>query len=112
MECQSLINEISNHVRCCPNGFPEIQLGEQYFPPDYIASKLLQSIKEDAEGYLGQEINSCVIASSGPVTHFERIAFMDAAAYAGMSVSRIVSSSSAYTLYHGMNKVDEKLIYV
>ncbi len=88
------------------------KVGEKEYTPQEIAAFVLQKIKTDAEGYLGQPIKKAVITVPAYFSDSQRTATRDAGRIAGLEVLRIVAEPTASALAYGLEKDQEETILV
>ena len=77
------------------------------FSPQEISAMILQKIKTDAEGYLGQKVTQAVITVPAYFNDSQRQATKDAGKIAGLEVLRIINEPTAAALAFGMDKEDQ-----
>jgi molecular chaperone DnaK len=82
--------------------------GKEY-APQQISAFILQKIKQDAEAYLGDEVNEAVITVPAYFNDNQRQATKDAGDIAGLKVLRIVNEPTAACLAYGLNKVGKEM---
>jgi molecular chaperone DnaK len=87
--------------------------GTEYTPQE-VSAAILQKIKEDAEEYLGEEIDRAVITVPAYFNDKERQATKQAGEIAGFTVERIVNEPTAAAMAYGTDAdtEDEQAVLV
>ncbi len=82
------------------------------FTPQEISAKVLIKLKQAAENYLGQSVESAVITVPAYFNDAQRQATKDAGTIAGLKVERIINEPTAAALAYGLDKKKEGLVAV
>ncbi|WP_455542311.1 molecular chaperone DnaK [Intestinibacter sp.] len=86
----------------------KVDIDGKGYTPQEISAIILQKLKSDAEGYLGQQVTEAVITVPAYFTDAQRQATKDAGRIAGLDVKRIINEPTAAALAYGMDKLDEE----
>ena len=81
--------------------------GKEY-TPEQLSAFILQKIKSDAEGYLGEEVKKAVITVPAYFDDSQRQATKDAGKIAGLEVERIINEPTAAALAYGLDKTGKE----
>ncbi len=73
---------------------------------------ILQKLKKDAEGYLGETVTEAVITVPAYFNDAQRQATKDAGKIAGLDVKRIINEPTAAALAYGLDNEKEQKIMV
>ncbi len=94
------------------NGGVKVVMGGKEHSPQEISAMILQKLKSDAEGKLGETITEAVITVPAYFDDSQRQATKDAGEIAGLKVLRIINEPTAAALAYGFNKRKNEKIAV
>ena len=89
-----------------------VTIDEKKFSPQEISAMILQKLKGDAEGYLGEKVTEAVITVPAYFNDAQRQATKDAGKIAGLDVKRIINEPTAAALAYGLDNEKEQKIMV
>jgi molecular chaperone DnaK len=82
------------------------------FSPQQISAFILQKLKRDAEGYLGDQVTQAVITVPAYFDDAQRQATKEAGEVAGLEVLRIINEPTAASLAYSLDKEQDETILV
>ncbi len=89
-----------------------VKIDEKKFSPQEISAMILQKLKADAEGYMGEKVTDAVITVPAYFNDAQRQATKDAGKIAGLDVKRIINEPTAAALAYGLDNEKEQKIMV
>ena len=104
------ITEVPFEVVRGKNNVARVNIENKEYSPPEVSAMILQKMKQAAEDYLGEKVNSAVITVPAYFNDRQRQATKDAGEIAGLKVERIINEPTAASLAYGLDrKKDEKI---
>ena len=99
-------------IKPAKNGDAWISVGDEDYSPSQMSSFILRKLKEDAEAFLGEDVDQAVITVPAYFNDAQRQATKDAGKIAGLEVLRIINEPTAAALAYGLDKNESGVIAV
>ena len=90
----------------------KVNIDGKNYSPQEISAMILQKLKGDAEGYLGEKVTEAVITCPAYFNDAQRQATKDAGKIAGLDVKRIINEPTAAALAYGLDDEKEQKVMV
>ncbi len=87
-------------------------LTKREYAPEELIGKIIRKLIDDAETYLGENVDSAVITVPAYFNDSQRQATRDAAILAGISVERILNEPTSAALAYGFDKSSSRKVLV
>lgn len=85
----------------------KVEIDGKEYTPEQISAMILQKLKRDSEGYLGQPVKNAVITVPAYFNDSQRQATKNAGEIAGLNVLRIINEPTAASLAYGIDKQEK-----
>ena len=89
-----------------------IQIGDESYPPEYIAAHIIKKLVSDAEKRIGASFTDAIITVPAYFMDPQRQAIKDAGEIAGLNVRAIINEPTAAALAFGFKEDEERRILV
>ena len=89
-----------------------VTIDDKPYSPQQISAFILQKLKADAEGYLGEKVTEAVITCPAYFNDSQRQATKVAGKIAGLDVKRIINEPTAAALAYGLDNEKEQSVMV
>jgi len=112
-DIQAAAKSSSYEIVEADNGDAWVRVGDRTHAPAEISAMVLDTMREVAEDYLGEEVTDAVITVPAYFNDSQRQATRDAGRIAGLNVLRIINEPTAASLAYGLgNTGGDELIAV
>jgi molecular chaperone DnaK len=95
---------VSYRVKESADGGVRVDIGDKEYTPEEISAMILRKLKEDAEKYLGEKVDTAVITVPAYFNDSQRQSTKNAGTIAGLEVLRIINEPTAAALAYGVEK--------
>jgi len=103
-EAKDEISKVPYSVVAGPNGQCRVDINGKQYSPEEISAKILEKLKKDAEAYLGEKVEKCVVTVPAYFNAAAKEATKNAATIAGMECVRVLSEPTSACLSYGLDK--------
>jgi len=104
---QELMKLLPYEVVASDNGDAWVKVRDKAYSPSEISAIVLRKMREVAEEYLGEEVESAIITVPAHFDDNQRQATRDAGRIAGLNVDRIINEPTAAALAYGIERADQ-----
>ena len=111
-EVKRTIDMVPYKVKSGKSGMADVEIEGKTYTPQEISARILMKLKKDAEGYLGEKVDSAVITVPAYFDDAQRQATKQAGEIAGLKVERIINEPTAAALAYGLDKKNAHKIAV
>ena len=84
-----------------------VKLGDKEYSPEEVSAEILKKLKEEAEDFLGEEIDEAVITVPAMFNSIQKAATIRAGELVGLKVERIISEPTAAAMAYGIDNMEK-----
>jgi len=99
-------------IKEASDGGVEVKMGDKWLKPPEVSAMILQKLKQDAEGKLGEKITEAVITCPAYFDDSQRKATKVAGEIAGLNVKMVLNEPTAAALAYDLTKKGSQQILV
>ena len=111
-EVQRATKTLPYKVSQASHGAVQVHLGDRTYTPQEISAMILRKLKQDAEAYLNDTVDSAIITVPAYFDDSQRQATKDAGQIAGLDVKRIINEPTAASMAYGLDRKEEEDVAV
>lgn len=111
-EVKRTIEMVPYKIKSGKSGMADVEIEGKTYTPQEVSARILMKLKKDAEGYLGEKVDSAVITVPAYFDDAQRQATKQAGEIAGLKVERIINEPTAAALAYGLDKKNAQKIAV
>ncbi|MFF4519114.1 molecular chaperone DnaK [Streptomyces mirabilis] len=107
------VRSVKRHMGDAQWRFPDSgSIDGKRYTAQEISARVLQKLKRDAEGYLGEDVTDAVVTVPAYFNDSQRTATKEAGEIAGLKVLRIINEPTAAALAYGLDKENDQTVLV
>ncbi len=111
-EVQRAIKTLPYKVSQGAHGAVQVHMGDRTYTPQEVSAMILRKLKQDAEAYLNDTVDSAIITVPAYFDDSQRQATKDAGQIAGLDVKRIINEPTAASMAYGLDRKEEEDVAV
>jgi molecular chaperone DnaK len=111
-EAEKQANAQQLPIAAGPDGQVQVVVGAQQLAPEAISARVVESLREAAAAFLGEEVTGAVITVPAYFNDAQRQATREAGRLAGLEVLRIINEPTAAALAYGLERQGERRLAV